>query len=110
MELGKALELMREQKGINATDLAKTIGMSKSAVCRYESGEITPSLDALSKIAKALGVKVCEIIAKAEGVSLEMRYETEQQVQTRTILESLDMRDLYKIAAIAEIIKGTNNG
>lgn len=106
MELGKALELMREQKGIKATALAKTIGMSKSAVCRYESGEITPSLDALQKIAAALGVKVCEIIAKAEGVALELRYETPEQSQTRLVLESLDQRDLYKVAEIAKIIKG----
>ncbi len=105
MELGKALELMREQKGIKATALAKTIGMSKSAVCRYESGEITPSLDALGKIATALGTKVCEIIAKAEGVTLEQRHETPAQSQARQILESLDQRDLSKIAAIAEIIK-----
>lgn len=105
MELGKALEAMREQKGIKATSLAKTICMSKSAVCRYESGEITPSLDALKKIAEALGVKVCEIIARAEGVVLEIKYETPAQEQTRLVLESLDERDLYKLAAIAEIIR-----
>lgn len=106
MELGKALELMREQKGIKATALAKAIGMSKSVVCRYESGEITPSLEALIKIASALGTKVCEIIAKAEGVPLEIRNETTAQSQARHVLESLDQRDLYKVAAIAEIIKG----
>lgn len=106
MRLGKALELMREQKGIKATDLAKTIGMSKSAVCRYESGEITPSLDALQKIADAFGTKVCEIIALAEGVTLEIRQESAEQTQARMVLESLDQRDLYKVAAIAAIIKG----
>jgi len=105
MEIGKAIEQLREDRHIKPAALAKSIGMSKSAVCRYESGEITPSLEALVKIAGALDVKVCEIVARAEGVNISVREETDHQRDGRLLMESLDEQTRYKLAAIAAIIK-----
>lgn len=106
MNLGKAIEQLREAKGLKQSALAKLVGVDRSSICNYEAGGNYPSIPVLVRIANVLGVNVCEIFAKAEGVALEIRSETPVQEQTRLVLESLDERNLYKLAAIAQIIKG----
>lgn len=105
MEIGKTLERMREERQLRAADVAARIGMSRSYVSRCESGEITPSLDALEKFAVAIGVKLCEIVARAEGVAIVIREETREQAATRHLMESLDAQQRYKLEAIAEILR-----
>lgn len=73
---------------------------------KYLSGKTVPPLDVLESIAKQLNVKVCQIVARAEGVKVVVPDEDESLKKTRLIIESMDERDRYKIAAIAEIIKG----
>ena len=45
----------RNELHITQAELAKRIGTSKSNISRLESGNYNPSLDMLTKIAKALG-------------------------------------------------------
>lgn len=106
MNLGKAIQEIREGKGLKQAALAKQVGVDRSSICNYEAGSNYPSIPVLKRIANVLEVNVCEIIAMAEGVTLEPRQESQEQTQARMVLESLDKRDLYKIAAIAAILKG----
>lgn len=73
---------------------------------KYLSGKTAPPLDVLESIAEQLNVKVCQIVARAEGVKVVVPDEDECLRKTRLIIESMDERDRCKVAAIAAIIKG----
>lgn len=45
----------RTKKGISQKELAEKIGTKQSAIARFESGDVNPSLEFLQKIASAMG-------------------------------------------------------
>lgn len=62
--LPKNLKKIREQKGLSQDRLAKLADVANNTVIKIEQGEnINPTLDTLKKIAKALEVKVDELIS-----------------------------------------------
>lgn len=50
------LKKYRKLSGFRQDDIAKIIGLDRSAYAYYESGKTEPSIDNLKKIAKMLGV------------------------------------------------------
>jgi transcriptional regulator with XRE-family HTH domain len=50
------LNVTMENRGIRATDLAKKLKVTDSAVSRWRSGAGTPSMDAILRLAKILNV------------------------------------------------------
>lgn len=53
----------RNAMGLTQTALAERIGWHRSQVCRLEAGYVTnPTRETLRKVAKALGVKVGELV------------------------------------------------
>ena len=46
---------LRERSGLAQGDLARVLGVSASAVCRYETGERTPRSDVLHSYLELLG-------------------------------------------------------
>lgn len=62
--LPKNLKKIREQKGLSQDRLAKLADVANNTIIKIEQGEnINPTLDTLKKIAKALDVKVDELIS-----------------------------------------------
>lgn len=45
----------RIKKGISQKELAEKVGTKQSAIARFESGDVNPSLEFLQKIATAMG-------------------------------------------------------
>ncbi|WP_052572620.1 helix-turn-helix domain-containing protein [Holophaga foetida] len=56
MEFAARLVYLRKQKGFSQQALADAVGIHVSQIKRYEGGATQPQLDALKKIAIALGV------------------------------------------------------
>ena len=56
--IGSKIREIREQRGIEAKDLAKLAGIDAANLSRIENGKYSVGLDILSKIATALGKKV----------------------------------------------------
>lgn len=54
----RALALARMKKGLNQRELAKKIGITQSALARFESGKVDPRLTFLKKITAGLGLKL----------------------------------------------------
>jgi transcriptional regulator with XRE-family HTH domain len=50
------LKSLRETTGIGSRELARIAGLSSSAVCQYERGEVAPRPETLKAIARALDV------------------------------------------------------
>ncbi len=62
--LPKNLKKIREQKGLSQDRLAKLADVANNTIIKIEQGEnINPTLDTLKKIAKALDLKVDELIS-----------------------------------------------
>lgn len=64
MALHDNMLLIRKKKGLSQADLGRMIGTSGDVVGRYERGDITPSVEVVSKIADALEVSVDYLLGK----------------------------------------------
>jgi transcriptional regulator with XRE-family HTH domain len=56
------LKQIRAKEGLSQADLAKKAGISREYIARLETGHHDPSLSTLEKLAKALKVKVGELL------------------------------------------------
>lgn len=63
---GQAVKLAREEKELTQAEFAKKSGLHVSYLSGVENGQRNPSLTALSQIAQALGLKLSELVARAE--------------------------------------------
>ena len=63
--LGNQIKQWRAQRGLSQTALAEAAGLSRAYIAKLEAGDrASPSMPALERIAKALGVKVRVTLAK----------------------------------------------
>lgn len=58
MTIGEKIKRCRKENKLSQAKLAELSGRSKSSIEKYECGAITPSLEAVKSIAKALNVKL----------------------------------------------------
>jgi transcriptional regulator with XRE-family HTH domain len=56
MAIGERIREVRKERGWSQADLGKKIGTDSQYVSRYETGRITPSVDALVRLADVLEV------------------------------------------------------
>lgn len=61
MELS-GIRKARKKAGLTQNQLADILGMSRATLSKYEGGQISPSIDQLSKIAIALNTTVAEML------------------------------------------------
>lgn len=54
----RSLALVRMKKKMNQRELAKKIGVTQSALARFESGKVDPRLTFLKKVISGLGLKL----------------------------------------------------
>jgi len=59
---GKVLRKIREKRGMTQTALAERVGVHRVTIAYLESGARQPSMDLLQRLAKALKVKVAELL------------------------------------------------
>lgn len=57
------VKALRQQRGLNQTDLAKRVGVTQAYIAMLEKGNnVNPTLALLTKLAKALKVSVAELV------------------------------------------------
>ncbi len=61
-KLGKRIQKIRKDKGLTQEQVAEKIGKSRQMITFIETGREIPNVKMLQKIARALGVKVKELI------------------------------------------------
>ena len=64
--LGDNIMLLRKKKSLSQAALGKIIGTSGDVIGRYERGDISPSIDVVSKIAEALEVSIDYLVGKTK--------------------------------------------
>lgn len=57
-QLASSLRYLRKQSGLTGSELAARIGVSQSKISKIETGQLTPSVADITRIAEALGVSV----------------------------------------------------
>lgn len=70
MRIGYVIEAIRNDLGLSQDELADKANTTKSSLSRIEKNKQWPRPETLESIADALGVKVYQIFAAAEGVEL----------------------------------------
>ena len=65
---------VRREKHVSVEELAGKTGIGRSTLYSYENGLFSPTIDALEKIADALGVQIEELYEKEEKL-----YENEKE-------------------------------
>lgn len=61
-KLGQNLKKIREEKNISQGDICRATGFDRGYISRVESGLKNPTLLNLEKIAKALNIKLDELL------------------------------------------------
>lgn len=90
--IGKYIEKKRKSKGLTQKELAKRLGLSNTAISKWECGCNLPDVGMLEPLSKELGVDVSKLVALQSGhvnyQSLEDLEETEENPSTANINES----------------------
>lgn len=83
------LRELRQKKGITLKQLSEISGVSIQQLSRYERGEINPTADPLTRIAKAMNTTVEEIMVSESSEN--------QQIKTEKAGDDLSTERLIKI-------------
>jgi XRE family transcriptional regulator, regulator of sulfur utilization len=62
MEVGPVVRRLREARGLSQTALAREATVSRITLVRIEGGTQDPTLSTLGRIARALGVRVRDLL------------------------------------------------
>jgi len=87
--IGHNIRQIREKKKITQKDLADTLGVSRQAVCMWESGKRELRIATLDRIADALRVPINTIIGGGSMVKKEekkVRFEFKAPAASRVLL------------------------
>jgi DNA-binding XRE family transcriptional regulator len=63
--LGKAIEQLREQHAIAASELAAAVGIAPERLAALEAGAVDPAYDLLLALADGLGVRLEQLVRLA---------------------------------------------
>jgi len=64
MGFKERLKELRKRKGLSQVALAEKLGLSKSTIGAYETGDITPSVEALNVLADFFNVDINYLLGK----------------------------------------------
>jgi len=70
--LGAALRLVREQRGLAQVALARQAGIGKSQLSKYESGKERPKLDSLERLLDVLKIGPADFFVLADALDREL--------------------------------------
>ena len=96
MSLGEKLKALRTAKKMSQKELAERIGIAKSVISFYESGDRFPSYDVLIKIARIF------------NVTTDYLLDVERE---RTVnVSGLSEEDIAAVTAVIDALKRKSNG
>lgn len=68
MNIGSAISLARKNLGFTKKELSEKVGLSASAITRIENDERGLPLQTAQEIAKALGLRLSQLVTIAESI------------------------------------------
>lgn len=61
------LARVRKAKGLTQRKLSVLSGVHRVSIARYESGRVSPNIRVLERLAKALGVRIDDLVDRRAG-------------------------------------------
>ncbi len=113
MEFKDRLKELRKKRGLSQVALAERLGLSKSTIGAYETGDITPSVEALNAIADFFNVDLDYLLGKEEGSTYYL--DPEAAELAKEIANRRDLRILFdatrdisaeEMAVIIKMVEG----
>jgi len=113
MEFKDRLKDLRKKRGLSQVALAERLGLSKSTIGAYETGDITPSVEALNAIADFFNVDLDYLLGKEEGSTYYL--DPEAAELAKEIANRKDLRILFdatrdisaeEMAVIIKMVEG----
>ena len=65
--IGERLRAVRIERGINAVEIAKAVGISKSAMSQIESGNVIPSMQTLFAVCQLLDISADYLLGLSDN-------------------------------------------
>jgi transcriptional regulator with XRE-family HTH domain len=82
MKIGTTIRAFRLQKGLSQGDIEKSTGLLRCYLSRVENGHTVPSLDTLSKIARALDLPITQFFADDSlGKQVKLQQLTDEELR-----------------------------
>lgn len=101
------LKLLREEHKLTQRDFAQKLGISKTTLCYYEQGKVSPSTDMLVKIADFFNCSTDYLLShKAKNV-LYLDSLTRDQKELIRLVQNLDDRKALKVIGYIERLNDT---
>jgi transcriptional regulator with XRE-family HTH domain len=66
--LGRAIRELRSRQNLTQTQVATRAGLHETDISSLESGRRNPTFQAMQRVSKGLGVRVSELMARAEEI------------------------------------------
>ena len=120
MEFKDRLKELRKRRGLSQVVLADRLGLSKSTIGAYETGDITPSLDALNALADFFNVDINYLLGKEDGSTYyldpeaaELANEIYNREDLRILFDAtrkISKEDLQFIVRMVEGLKKDDDG
>lgn len=99
IEIGKRIKLARELKGMTQEQLGKEVGMNKSTIQRYETGQVSKiKLPVVESLAKSLSVNPDWLIEKSDIMN---NFGTQNLSDIKNIIPMPKMKKVPLIGTIA---------
>lgn len=102
MSFGKNLSRIRKDKGLTQGDLVKISGVGISQIRRYETEKSMPSLDAIVRLVKVLGVSIDEIVLDKATAIANNKIMDSELLEQFEMISSLDEEERRMVKKILE--------
>lgn len=110
-ELGERIRALRRQAKMTQDDLAERIGANRVTIANYELGKYAPSVDALERLADALGTEPDVITGRAEKPAAP-RPVTDEDIKFALFggADGVTEEDYEDVKRYAAFVKARKNG
>lgn len=116
MDFRERLKDLRKRKGLSQVALSERLGLSKSTIGAYETGDITPSLEALNTIADFFNVGLDYLLGEDDGSMYylqpevaELAKELHEREEMRLLFDTVKDVSKEDIETVIKMIKGLKN-
>ncbi len=101
------IEVLRRRKGITQKDLAKAIGISKSAVYKWGKSSALPSLENIENVCKVFGITTEQFFNGIKSENSESK--EEKFLDEWRMLSVPEKLAVEKVIAAFKAVKGVQN-
>ena len=104
MTMAEKILSLRTERGMSQDDLAERLEVSRQSVSKWETGQSTPDLDKIIKLADLFGVNVDELVRDGE------RPQPPEPPEAKVIYVEREKRGLTPIQTLGVVAEGTGVG